>query len=89
MTVWARSARALSLAAALAVTLFVTAYPRFFADTLQQVPHGALVLLMLGVSAAYVHGVGFVPDNRWLKALFGPAAAWAMIGSAACLLALA
>lgn len=82
-----RLARALSLASALAVTAFVTVYPRFFAQSMHEVPHALLVPLLLGMSAAYVHGLGYVPQRRWLRPLAGPLAAWLLIGVAAALLA--
>ena len=43
------------------------------------VPHGWLVCLLLGMSAAYVHGFGFVPENRYLKFFFSPVAAWPLM----------
>jgi predicted membrane protein len=38
--------------------------------------HGVLTLVMWGLSAGFVHGVGFVPRNRILRALLGPLVAW-------------
>jgi len=35
---------------------------------------------MWGMSAGFVHGVGFVPRNRLLRLLLGAAAAWALMG---------
>jgi predicted membrane protein len=43
------------------------------------VPHGFLALLMMGMSAAWVHGFGFVPQNRILRVLFSPLVAWPVI----------
>jgi cyd operon protein YbgE len=82
-----RAARALSLVLALSVTAFVVAYPRFFAQSMHEVPHGWLALLMIGMSLAYVHGVGYVPRTRLLRPVFGPLAAWPLIGLAALTLA--
>lgn len=86
-TLRARAARALSLAMALSVTAVVVAAPRLFATSMHDVPHGLLALLLLGMSAAYVHGVGYVPRHRWLRPLAGPLVAWSLIGAAAALLA--
>lgn len=83
----ARAARALSLALALSVTAVVVAAPRLFATSMHDVPHGLLALLMLGMSAAYVHGVGYVPRHRRLRPLAGPLVAWPLVGIAAALLA--
>jgi predicted membrane protein len=86
-TLRARAARALSLALALSVTAVVVAAPRLFATSMHEVPHGPLALLMLGMSAAYVHGVGYVPRHRGLRPFAGPLVAWSFIGVAAALLA--
>ena len=37
-----------------------------------EVQHGALTLLLWGVSAGFVHGVGFVPMNRLARFALGP-----------------
>lgn len=84
---YGRASRAVSLALALAVTAFVTAYPHFFAQSTQEAPHGLLAVLMLGMSAAYVHGVGYVPQRRWLQPLVGPLTAWLLLATATALLA--
>ena len=34
---------------------------------------------MIGMSLAWVHGVGFVPENPWLRRLFSPLAAWPLL----------
>jgi putative cyd operon protein ybgE len=43
------------------------------------VPHGWLVCLLLGMSFAYVHGFGFIPENKTLKILFSPLVAWPLM----------
>jgi predicted membrane protein len=50
--------------------------------------HSALPLMLIGVSAALVHGVGFRPENRALKILFSPVVAWPLIGVGIVLIAL-
>ena len=69
-------ARAVSLTAALAITVTVLVFPRLIALDMHTVPHGWLVLLMFGMSFGYVHGIGFVPQNKYLKTLFSPIIAW-------------
>lgn len=69
-------ARAVSLTAALAITVTVLVFPRLIALDIHTVPHGWLVLLMFGMSFGYVHGIGFVPQNKYLKTLFSPIIAW-------------
>ncbi len=34
---------------------------------------------MLGVAGTFVHGVGYVPDNKFLRILFGPFCSWTLI----------
>lgn len=69
-------ARAVSLIAAIAVAAVVIFYPRLVAEDTASVPHGWLVLLLMGMSAAWVHGFGFIPENRILRVLFSPVVAW-------------
>ena len=64
-------ARAVSLLAAVAVAAVIILYPRLVAEDSASVPHG-----FLGMSAAWVHGFGFVPENRILRVLFSPIVAW-------------
>ncbi len=74
-------ARGDSLGAAIALVLLVTLPPRglITADG-SPISHGVLTLIMWGLSAGFVHGVGFVPQNRVVRVLLGPAvagSAWA------------
>ena len=55
----------------------ILAYPKALAHA----SHGLLSLVMLGVSAGFVHGVGFVPQHRVWRVLFGPWLAWALMGA--------
>lgn len=64
----------LLLAAAMAGMIFT--YP----TALAHVSHGLLSLTMLGVCAGFVHGVGFVPEGRAWRVLFGPWMAWLLMG---------
>jgi cyd operon protein YbgE len=74
-------ARALSLTSALALMILVTLFPRgLTAADGSPISHGALLLIMWGMSAGFVHGVGFVPRHRVLRALLGPFAAWLWMG---------
>jgi predicted membrane protein len=41
--------------------------------------HSGLPILMLGVAGTFVHGVGYVPDNKFLRILFGPVCSWTLI----------
>ena len=73
--------RGLSLAAACGISLTLMLFP----FVLRGIPgarlHLGLPILMLGVAGAFVHGIGFTPDNRFLRLLFGPAGAWLLIAA--------
>lgn len=74
-------ARGLSLFTALTLMLLVTLMPR--ALTLEDgrpLGHGILMLVMWGMSAGFVHGVGFVPRHATLRILLGPWVAWLLMG---------
>jgi predicted membrane protein len=69
-------ARALSLAVALAISFPVLVWPKLVVTANGSVDHGWLILLMWGIAAGFVHGVGFVPRNRLLRVALGPVVAW-------------
>ena len=74
-------ARGVSLASALVLMMLVTLLPRgLTAADGSPISHGVLTLIMWGLSAGFVHGVGFVPENRLLRVLLGPLAAWLWMG---------
>lgn len=74
-------ARGISLATALALMILVTLLPRGLAATDgSPISHGVLTLIMWGMSAGFVHGVGFVPRNQMLRVLLGPLVAWLWMG---------
>lgn len=81
------AAHAISLLAAIALAGLFIGYPRVLATSMQDVHHGRLMLMMWGICAGFVHGVGFVPRSRLLRWLLGPLAAWLlMAGSAVALI---
>ncbi len=70
-------ARGVSLVTALGLMLLVTLVPRgLTAADGSPLRHGTLMLIMWGLSAGFVHGVGFIPRNRMLRVLLGAWAAW-------------
>ena len=74
-------ARGVSLATAFALMLLVTLFPRpLTVEDGSPISHGVLTLIMWGMSAGFVHGVGFVPRNRLLRVLLGPVVAWLLMG---------
>ena len=74
-----RALRTASFAAALIGSLALMLFPFL----LRQVPaarlHSALPIMMFGLAGAFVHGIGYAPNNKSLRVLFGPACAWALI----------
>ncbi len=69
--------RLLSLLLALALSGAILTFPKALAHA----HHGLLMLVMLGVSAGFVHGVGFVPRHRLWRAVFSPWLAWLLMGA--------
>lgn len=74
---YAAPLRVVSLLLALATSSLILAYPQALAHA----GHGLLSLVMLGVSAGFVHGVGFVPVHRVWRYLFSPWVAWSLMGT--------
>lgn len=77
-----RAARAVSFTVALGITLSSVIYPRIYASDMYDVAHGLMALLMLGMSACYVHGIGFVPRHPVLRWVFSPWVAWPVVALA-------
>jgi len=73
------AARAVSLIAAALVFAVTILYPRLIAADSAHVPYPWLVTMLLGMSFAWVHGFHFVPQNRLLRILFSPIAAWPLL----------
>ena len=72
----------------ISIVVAVVCFPRLVAIDMHAVPHGWLVCLLLGMSFAYVHGFGFIPENKTLKILFSPLVAWPLIIVGATMIAL-
>lgn len=73
--------RGITLATAFALMLLVTLFPRpLTAEDGSPIGHGTLMLIMWGLAAGFVHGVGFVPRNRFLRIVLGPVIAWLGMG---------
>ncbi len=69
-------ARALSLVLASMMAVLVTVYP----PALAHMGHGLLSLMVWGMSAGFVHGLGFDPDGRFWRVVFSPLSAWLLMG---------
>ena len=77
-----------SLAAAILLSAMLLVYPRILGTGLGPVEHAVLPLLLLGVSGAFVSGVGYRPDHRVARAVLSPAASWCLMGIGVAALAL-
>lgn len=75
--IYATLPRMVSLLLAIAMAGIILTPPKALAHA----SHGSLSLVMLGVSAGFVHGVGFVPQHKVWRILFGPWLAWALMGT--------
>jgi predicted membrane protein len=84
-SVWARG---LSLAAAGAISLALTLDPFLLHGVPPLRLHVGLPLMMLGVSSAFVHGLGYRPSRRILGVFVYPATAWALLAAGVSLIAL-
>ncbi len=74
-------ARILSLAVAGTLSLILTLYPQAVMQDSQPPDHSLLTLLMWGIAAGFVHGVGFVPRHIIWRILFSPVVAWMLISN--------
>ena len=71
--------RAVSLLLAIPLSLVLLIHPLLMFDTQWSYRHNLLMLIMWGVAAGYVHGVGFIPESRWLKWLTCPLLRWMLL----------
>ena len=69
-------ARSLSLLLAATLASLVTFYP----PAIARLSHGMLTLVIWGICAGFVHGVGFDPEARIWRVGFGPVSAWLLMG---------
>ncbi len=69
----------LSLFSAVLLSGTVLLFPNALAAGDEGLSHGVLSLCMLGISAGFVFGVGFLPRNKILSWLLGPCLAWPLM----------
>ncbi len=70
------TARRLSLLMAASLATLITLYPL----PLAHMSHGILTMLIWGICAGFVHGMGFDPQSRAWRWLFSPVLAWVLMG---------
>jgi len=73
------AARLLSLLMAVVLSALILIYPRAIATSVTDINHSMLSLLMWGIAAGFVHGVGFVPEHWLWRVLLGPVMAWLLM----------
>lgn len=73
------ASRVLSLLLASPLALLLLIHPAAYLDDQGRYSHSLLMLVMLGISGGFVHGVGFDPLNRLWRVLFGPLSAWPLL----------
>lgn len=78
-TATARLIQTASFAVGAGISLTLMLFPFLLRDVQGAILHPALSVLLLGVAGAFVYGIGFRPENRWLRILFGPACAWTLM----------
>ena len=71
--------RLLSLALAIALSTLVLVYPKAVASSVSDVRHGLLSMMMWGIAAGFVHGVGFVPRLLVWRVVFHPITGWLLM----------
>jgi predicted membrane protein len=76
---YGKISRLVSLLGASALALIIMIYPVALSQDGAAPSHGLLALVMLGISAGFVHGVGFMPKTVLWRWLFHPALAWLLM----------
>ncbi len=71
--------RIVSFVIGLAASLMLMLFPFVLHQVSGPQLHTGLPILMLGVAGTFVYGVGYEPDNKLLRVLFGPFCSWALI----------
>lgn len=71
--------RFISMLLALIITALLFIFPGHIAGSLEELNHDYLMLLMLGLSVAFIHGMGFYPRFWLWKIIFSPYFAWGVL----------
>lgn len=75
-----RPIRILSLLLASPLALILLIHPSMIVDPEAGYNHSILMLVMLGISSGFIHGVGFDPRSLVWRVLFHPVVGWALMG---------
>lgn len=71
--------RFITFLAAVSFAALIVLYPRLIAEDMHSVDHGSLVLLLLGMSSAWVCGLSLRLKHPVLLLLFNPITAWVLM----------
>ncbi len=72
--------RILSLLLASPLALILLIHPSMVVDPEAGYSHSLLMLVMLGISSGFIHGVGFDPRGLVWRILFHPVGGWVLMG---------
>jgi len=72
--------RILSLLLASPLALILLIHPAMIVDPEAGYSHSLLMLVMLGISSGFIHGIGFDPRGLAWRILFHPVGGWVMMG---------
>ncbi|WPO97831.1 cyd operon YbgE family protein [Pseudomonas sp. HR96] len=72
--------RWLSLALVVPLSLILLLQPLLLLDAAGGYSHATLMLILWGVAAGYVHGLGFDPQALGWRVLLHPLLAWGLMG---------
>lgn len=75
-----RWSRVLSLALASPLAAILMIHPGLMVGSDGKYSHGLLMLVMLGISNGFIHGVGFDPRSLMWRIVFHPALGWLLLG---------
>ena len=72
-------AMAISFLMALPLAAVLLIHPGAMLDVNGHYNHSALMMVMIGISGGFIHGVGFLPQFWLWKWLFSPYVAWPLM----------
>ncbi|AXY56570.1 cytochrome bd biosynthesis protein [Acinetobacter chinensis] len=72
-------AMAISFLLALPLAAVLLVHPAAMLDANGAYSHRAMMLIMIGISGGFIHGVGFIPRFSLWKWLFSPLVSWPLM----------
>lgn len=71
--------RSISLCLAAALSLVGLIFPFILGAHPTGLNQSILMLMMLGIMSGFIHGAGFHPPQKWLRALLSPVFTWPLM----------